>query len=207
MSTIVKSSDPCPLCLLQNKVQNMLENHPGQFYATCRAGHKFPDTDELNILRAQARAKYPNLYRGPEPPVPTDPALLAGQDIVITAEVKQTIEELLATGGSPVQITGGPDIKGLIFAYFQDNKDKDAEIKSLRATIAQMGRRSMPAKAGGSATGGLAPNQIIITLPEWAMEGGVAAQAEHAGMTVEDWVNQEVNGYFENYFSQAPQQR
>jgi len=52
---------------------------------------------------------------------------------------------------------------------------------------------------------GLAPNQIIITLPEWAMEGGVAAQAEHAGMTVEDWINQEVNGYFENYFSQAPQ--
>lgn len=206
MSTIVKSTDPCPLCLLQNKVQNMLENHPGQFYASCKAGHKFPDTDELNILRAQARAKYPNLYRGPEPPSPPDPALLASQDIVITAEVKRTIEELLASANSPMQITGGPDIKGLIFAYVQDNKDKETEIRSLRATIAQMGRRTTPAKAGGGGEG-LGPNQIIITLPEWAMEGGVAAQAEHAGMTVEDWVNQEVNGYFENYFSQAPQQR
>jgi len=62
MSTIVKIQRPLPALLLQNKVQNLLENHPGQFYASCKAGHKFPDTDELNILRAQARAKYPNLY-------------------------------------------------------------------------------------------------------------------------------------------------
>lgn len=202
MSTIVQSSDPCPICLMQSKVINMLENRPGQFFTSCKAGHKFEDTGELNILRQQARAKFANVYKTYEPAKPElpDPAELANQDIVITAEMKKIIEEV--TG---VTFTGVSDLKGMIFAYVQDNKDKDEEIKDLRRKGASANRSS----GGGLRPITLGPNQMIITLPEWAIEGGIAEHAEHVGMSPEDWVNQQFEAWIEQFFTtqQMPGQK
>lgn len=189
MSTVVKSAEPCPICLLKDKVSNPLENRPGQFYSNCRAGHKFEDTEELAILRGQARAKFPNLYLASAPAAP-DPTQFDATDIVITAPMKQMIEEV-----SGVKFTGPSDLKGLIFAMVQDNKDKDAELRTMRATMATMRGR----QAAGGKSSSLSPDQIIVTIPEWALEG-VNAQAEHAGMSPEDWVAQEFNAYCESYF-------
>lgn len=202
MSTEIKSAELCPACLLQKKQSARLMNRPGQFYTSCANGHKFEDTDELNMLRAQARQKYPNVYAGlaPVTPDPIDPGEMASRNIIITSEEKKTLEDVAG-----MTFTGGGDLKGFLIAYVQDNKDKEAEIKSLRAQVATMSRRSVATAKGSSAA--LAPNQVIVTLPEWAMEGGVAAQAEHAGMSVEDWINGEISSYFENYFSQATPRR
>ena len=200
MSTEIKSNDPCPVCLLQNTVVNQLMNLPGQFYTNCKAGHQFNDTEELNMLRLQARAKYPNLYRGNEA-MPTDPAVFADRDIVISAEMKKTIEEVCG-----ISFTGAADLKGTIFALAQDNKDQEAEIKSLNARLAMMSRKRGPEQSGGAPVAGLGPNQFIVDLPEWAMDGGVAEQAAHAGMTPQEWINQEISGYFEQYFG-TPQGR
>lgn len=195
MSNKVTSADPCPRCLLMNNVNNPLMDQPGQYYTSCRAGHKFEDTEELNNMRAQARMRYPELYRGPQAPVPPSPSELASRDIVIDPETKKAIEELANT-----VITGAADIKGLLFAHIRDSEDKDAELKSLRATIATM--RSRASVPGGRSVA--LPNQVLITLPEWAIEGGIAEHANHAGKSVEDWVSEEINSYLENYFSRAP---
>lgn len=197
---IVQSKDPCPVCLLQNKVVNELQTRMGQHYTNCRAGHKFEDMEELNILRSQARGKYPNLYRGPAPAQPMDPALLASQDIVINAETKQAIESLV---GQP--LTGGSDLKGLMYAYIQSNKDMEAEIRTLRATIAMMNKRTSTSTGTQILRQGLLANQVIVTIPEWAIEGGIAQQAEHAGMGMDEWIGQEIASYFENYFSPSVQ--
>lgn len=196
----VKSSEPCPICLLQNKnPSSPLINRPGQFYTTCLSGgHKFEDTDELNMFRAQARSKYPNLYASlaPTKPAAADPAILASQDIVISAEVKKTIEDI--TG---VTFTGAGDFKGAMIAYVQDNKDKEEEIKSLRAKLAQGGG----ARSGGTSMGlrpiTLRPDQMIITLPEWAIDGGIAQNAEHDGVSPEEWVNTQFEGWLEQFFT------
>lgn len=192
MSTVIQSKDPCPLCLMQNKVVNNLTTRPGQFYTTCTAGHKFEDTEELNILRGQARQRYPNLYRGPEPPPQADPSILANQDVVIDASTKQIIEELTKT-----TITGSQDLKGLIYAYVKDNEDKDAEIKTLRASMSTISRRATSSAKGGTSVG---PGQLLYEIPEWAIEGGLSSQAEHAGMSVDDWLTLEITNYLENYF-------
>ena len=193
----IKSKDWCPTCLLQNKVQNVLMNRAGQFYTNCAAGHQFSDTEELNVLRSQARAKYPQLYQVAAPS-PVDPSVLASQDIVVNAEVKRAIEEIAGQ-----QITSGGDLKGLMYAYIQDNKDKDAELKSVRAAMATMGRRSQ--LAPGMAQAGLQPGQFMVQIPEWAM-AGVASQSEYAGKTPEEWVSEEFSNYFEAYFG-APAAR
>lgn len=197
MSTVeVKSLEPCPLCLLQNKDPNSpLQNRPGQFYTSCKSGgHKFEDTEELSILRSQARSKYPNLYLGPASPKPMDMEALRTQDIIITAEVKATIEQ--ATG---VQFTGAGDFKGVMLAYAQDNKDKEQELVSLRQKLAKGG-------GGGGGSMGLrpitlGPNQMVITLPEWAIEGGIAQQADHEGVTPEEWTNQQFEAWLEQFFT------
>lgn len=202
MSTVIKSQDPCPLCLLQNKVINHLQNRPGQFFSNCAAGHKFEDTEELNILRANARQRFPNVYKGLEPPKPElpDPSLIASQDIVITAEMKKTIEEICG-----VSFTGAADLKGMIFAYVQDNKDKEDEIKDLRRKVAHGGRNS---SGPGLRPITLRPDQMIVTLPEWAIDGGIAENAEHSGMTPEEWVNQQFEGWLEQFFTtQIPNRR
>lgn len=187
MSTEIKSSDPCPICLLQNKAQNNLMNRPGQFYSSCAAGHKFEDTDELNMLRTQAKAKYPQLYRA-SAPTPPDPTAFANTDIVITADLKKMIENMAGQ-----TFTGGQDLKGLIFMLVQDNKDKENELRSMRATISTMRTRT----AGGKPA--MEPGQIVVSIPEWAHEGAIS-QAEHAGMSLEDWTAQEFEGFLENYF-------
>ncbi len=198
MSTMVKSNDWCPTCLLQNKVQSALMNRPGQFYTSCAAGHQFSDTEELNTLRQMARSQYPALYKSNAPAKP-DPAALAAMaaaDIVLNAEVKKAMEELAG-----VPITSGGDLKGLMYGYINDNKDKELEIRSLRASMAAMGKRasSAGAGAGASTAAGLAPGQFIVAVPEWAM-AGVAAQAEYANKSPEEWVAEEFGNYFEAYF-------
>ena len=197
MPSEIKSADPCPLCLLQNQVQNPLMTRPGQFYTNCKANHKFDDTEELNALRAQARAKYPMLYKGPDAPAPTDPAVFANQDIVITSEVRQTIEEVCQ-----VKITGGPDLKGLVIAYHEENASLEAELRSARAAMSQLRARAGTKPASGSTTGA---STLMSLVPEWALEG-VQSQAEHAGMDAEQWILQEFTGYLENYFG-APSGR
>lgn len=191
---LVKSKDWCPICLLQNRVQNVLMNRPGAFYSSCAANHKFEDTEELNTLRAQAKAKFPQFYTAaPAPHV--DEAALAGQDIVITSEVRKAIEEL-----SGQSITSGSDIKGILYGNIHDNKDKDNEIRSLRAQVSAMSRRTRPAGAPDMSTGQLGPGQFIVAAPEWALEG-ITSQSEHAGKSPEEWVNEEFTAYFENYFA------
>lgn len=197
MSTVVKSNDWCPTCLLQNKVQNVLTNRPGQYYTSCAANHQFSDTEELNTLRQMAKNKFPSLYQVAGP-TPQDPAVLAGQDIVISAEVKKMLEEL---SGHP--ITSASDIKGLLYANVQDLKDKDSELRSARATIAAMGRRSAAGAVGTAAT--LQPGQFVVSIPEWAMEG-VNGQAQHSDKTPEEWISEEFSNYFESYFG-APASR
>lgn len=194
MSSVIKSAEPCPICLLQNKVSNPLENRPGQFYSNCKAGHNFQDTEELNILRNQARAQYPALYAANAPVAPLTQTSFANQDIVITAEMKKTMEDVAG-----IKFTGASDLKGLLFALQQDNLDKDAEMRTMRASLATMRGRA----GAGAKDGSLSPGQVVITIPEWALEG-VSSQAEHTGMSIEEWVAQEVNGYFENYFGAAP---
>lgn len=194
MSAEIKTKDWCPACLLQHKTLNVLMNRPGQFYSNCAAGHQFPDTEELNTLRNQARSKYPEHYKS-NTPTPVDPAVLAGMDITINAEVKKSIEEIV---GQP--ITSGGDLKGLLYAYFNDNKDKESEIRSLRATMAQMGRRNSAAVTGASPH--LQPGQFVITVPEWAVEG-VQSMASHSDKTPDEWIAEEIGGYFENYFGTA----
>lgn len=190
MSTEVKSKDWCPICLLQNKAQNVLMNRPGQFYSNCSAGHQFSDTEELNNMRNQARSKYPALYASVVPQV--DPNALADQDIVINAEVKKAIEEIVSQN-----ITSGGDLKGLLYAYVQDNKDKENEVRSLRATIATMSKRVQTA-AGGS-TAALGAGQFIVVVPEWAQEG-LQSQADHQGKSAEEWVSEQFTDWCENYF-------
>lgn len=198
MNTVIKSSDPCPRCLLMNNEVHQLSNRPGQFYTVCTspAAHKFEDTEELNVLRQQARAKFPSLYKGGDA-APTDMAVFANQDIVITAQMKKDIEEL--TG---VQFTGAADLKGAIFAFTQDNKDKDAEIRHLRTQLAAAQRG---ARAGGN-TGAVNPGDVVVSIPEWAQEG-VNSQAEHAGMVPNDWVSQEFGAWMESYFGVGPGQK
>lgn len=197
MSTEIKSKDWCPTCLLQNKVQNPLKNRPGQFYTNCDAGHQFNDTDELNTLRAQARSKFPALYQSSAPKIDLD--ALSGLDIVINLEVKKAIEELV---GQP--ITSGSDLKGLMYAYISDNKDKESELRTLRASLAMAGKRAAAAGSGGSAVA-LMPGQFIVTAPEWALEG-IAGQAQYQGKTPQEWVGEEFNNYFETYFGAPVQQ-
>lgn len=208
MSTEIKTQDPCPLCLIKNATVNPLQDRPGEFNTYCRAGHKFQDTEELNTLRAEARVRFPQFYKSPQTPTPRDPQELASMNIVIDPETKKAIEELVSQNHglhAPMALTGASDIKGLLFGYIKDNEDKDNEIKRMRATMATM--RNRPAVAGRPGqpqAAQLAPNQVVVTLPEWAIEGGIVEQAEHAGMSVEDWISQELTAYFENYFSQAP---
>lgn len=191
MSAVIASKDPCPLCLLQNSVYMPLMDTPGQFETKCRAGHKFNDTEELNVLRTQAKAKFPQHYKGAAPPsMPTAAERLA-QDIILTAEIKKTIEDMIGGG---IVITSPSDVKGLIFGYFHDNKDKDAEIRRLTAMVATMRRNSGgPGQAAGA-------NQISVELPEWAIQA-IADQAEHTGMKPQDWIAQEFTAYIENYFN------
>lgn len=196
MSTVIKSTEPCPVCLLDSRVHNPLENRPGQFESYCKAGHKFPDTDELRVLSQQARSKYPGFYKGPTPPTP-DPAA-ATRDIVIDPEAKQLIEE-----ASGISITSASDIKGLVRTLAEGNKEKETELRSLRATIGAMSRRTQ--NNTKAAAGQLGPNQMILTLPEWAM-GGITGQAEYSNKTVEEWVNDEVTGFMDNYFGAIPKQ-
>lgn len=191
MSTEIKNNDPCPLCL-SNGVVNPLMDRPGQFFTYCRANHKFEDTTELNMLRDQARKKFPNFYVSPEVPAPRD---MSNVNIVIDPESKKAIEELTGT-----MLTSASDLKGTIFMYAQDNKDKETEIRRLQASI-----RTIQNRASSKSGGPIMSNQVVITLPEWAMEGGIAEQAEHAGSSVEDWLNQEIGAYLENYFSRSPQ--
>jgi hypothetical protein len=196
-SSEVKSSDPCPLCL-NNGVVNPLIDRPGQFFTTCRAGHKFEDTTELNLLRTEARRKFPNFYKPPDAPKPTDPAVFANAPIVIDPESKKAIEEMAG-----VTFTSAGDLKGTLFHYVQDNKDKETEIKRLSAAMKTIrGRVNKPGQPPESVNA----DQVVITLPEWALEGGIAEQAEYAGMSVQDWVQQEVGAYFENYFARGARQ-
>ena len=51
----VKSKDWCPICLLQNKAQNVLLNRPGQYYSSCAAGHQFQDTVHQGFRGAHGR--------------------------------------------------------------------------------------------------------------------------------------------------------
>jgi|SRR5262245_32858480 len=197
MSTeMITSSDPCPTCLLQNKVINPLRNRPGQFFTYCAAGHKFEDTEELNILRTQARAKYPAIYKAAEPPKP-DPASFVSADIVISATAKKEIEELCG-----IQFTGSADLKGTIFAFVQDVKDKDGEIRSLRAQMEAF-KRGQAAGAHSGKAPKIAANQIVVEIPEWALETA-ASYAEHEGTTVQAWVAKEFNGWVESYFGVPP---
>jgi hypothetical protein len=196
MSTEVKSKDWCPICLLQNKAQNVLMNRPGKFATSCSAGHEFMDTEELNTMRAQARAKFPALYASEAPKVDTN--ALANQDIVINAEVKKAIEEIVSQN-----ITSGSDLKGLLYAYVQDNKDKENEVRSLRATIATMGKRAHAAPAGGTGAA-LSAGQFIVTAPEWALEG-LQGQADYQGKSAEEWVAENFTEWCENYFGSTVQ--
>jgi len=163
-------------------------NRPGQFYSNCQAGHQFSDTEELNMMRAQARAQFPGLYQVNAPPQ-ADPALMAAQDIVINAEVKRAIEELVKQ-----PITSGGDLKGIIYGYIHDNDDKDRELKTLKATVGTM--RARPTVAGQK---GPQPGQFIVQAPEWAIEG-IFYQAEHENKTPEEWVSEQWATFCEQYF-------
>lgn len=193
MSTVIQSKEPCPVCLLQNGIPgNMLTSRPGS-PTGCNAGHKFEDTEELRILQSQAKQRFPNIYTSlaPKPPTPTDPAIFAGQDILITSEMRKFMEEASGT-----TITGPSDLKGLIYGLTHDNKNLEGEVRALKASVATM--RPRPGAGTGQSTG-LAPGQTVITIPEWAL-AGVTEQAEYSQMTIEEWVAQQVNSYFENYF-------
>jgi hypothetical protein len=193
MSDIVKTKDPCPLCLMQNKAVNELQTRPGQFYTYCSAGHKFQDTEELNMLRANARKQYPNIYKSMEPPVPEKPdaALRASQDIIIDAETKAAIEQL--TG---LTLTGGADLKGMIFAYVQDNQHKDDELKSLRAKAAQSGTRP----SGGGLRPRLADDEVILKVPEWCIQI-ISDYADNEHKSPDEWLQDEFTSHIESYFS------
>jgi hypothetical protein len=125
-----------------------------------------------------------------------DPAARAAMNIVIDPETKKAIEEITGT-----VLTGGPDLKGAIFAYVTDNKDKEAEIRSLRAQIATVRSRA-PLRPGGVQPTG---TQVVIDLPEWALEGGLAEAAEYSDKTVQEWCQEEFSAYIETYFNRAPQ--
>lgn len=188
MSDLMKSKDPCPTCLMQNKALNYLRSRPGMI--DCPVGHKFDDTEELNLMRAQAMSRYPQYYQS-NVPAPADPSALASQDIVITPEVRVAMEQIV---GHP--ITSGADIKGSLYAHVQDNKEKDQEIRAVRATLATMQKRAKSIAGPGPA---LDVNQIIVTIPEWAMEG-VRGQAEYQGKSIEEWTAENVEAFWENYF-------
>jgi hypothetical protein len=195
MSTEIKSKDWCPTCLLQNKAQNALTTRAGQYFAKCAAGHEFPDTEELNTLRTQAKSKYPQFYASAA--VPVDNPALANADIVINAEVKKAMEEIVSQN-----ITSGSDIKGLLYAYVQDNKDKENEVRSLRATIATMSKRVQSSNSGASAQ--LGAGQFVVTVPEWAQEG-LQGQADYQGKSSEEWVAEQFTDWCENYFGATVQ--
>ncbi len=196
MSHVIKSTEPCPLCLLQSRVNNPLQASHNQ--SKCSAGHTFSDTEELRTASAQARAQFPQLYQGPAAPIPMDPSIMAAQDIVITAEMKRLIEEAMPAepDGTRRRLTGASDIKGLVVAYAIDNKEKDDEIRRLNATLGVMRARPASAGSGGAS---LAPGQFLITIPEWALEG-VVGQAEHSGKPMQEWLQEEIEAYMENYF-------
>jgi hypothetical protein len=197
----VMSGEPCPLCLLQKGQITPMVNRPGQHYAQCGTGqHKFEDTEELRTYQKQARAKFPAVYTPAAKTNEPDMAQFANQDLVITAEIKKTMED--AAG---VAFTGAADMKGVFLAFAQDNKDQETEIKRLRAQIGAMSRRNGGTQVAAGVELGL--GQYIITVPEWAMEGGIAAAAEHDGMTEQDWIQNEMNAYLENYFNPQMQQR
>ena len=61
-------------------------------------------------------------------------------------QVKQAIQELVGS-----IITSGSDLKGLIYGYIHDNKDKDAEIRTLRASMSMASRRA-PSSSAAVAT-------------------------------------------------------
>lgn len=195
MSTQITSKEPCPLCLLQNKANNPLINRPGQFGTRCSkvSTHEFNDTEELRNLQAQARMAYPMLYSNKHQGPGDDPERFANSDIVLDPENKAAMEQFAG-----VKFTGPGDLKGVFIATVQSNREMEAELKSLRATVGQLKNRAAGGKSGATPAG-LLPNQFIVEVPEWGMSG-LTEQAEWAGKTAQEWVTDEVNGYFETYF-------
>jgi hypothetical protein len=124
-----------------------------------------------------------------------DPAVRAAMNITIDAETKKAIEEI--TG---ITLTGGADFKGMIFAYVTDNKDKEAEIRQLRATLATMRNRPSVLKGGGD----MPPGTILLQIPEWST-GGIAGYAEDCHQSIQEWCQDNFSAWIEQYLSQAPQ--
>lgn len=193
MSNLLKTNTLCPFCLPGAK--NVLANRPGTFETFCvngagaPGGHKWQDTEELNAAIAQAKRAYPDAYKAP--PKPAEDPSLRSRDIVIDPETRAAIEELIKQ-----PLNSASEIKGILFDAVKSSEATEAELRRLRATSAQM-KRAAEGKGGSAALG---PNQMIVTIPEWA-ESAIDSYAEHEGKTKEEWINEQLTGYLESYCS------
>lgn len=194
--SLQKSTTPCPRCLVQGQI-SMLANQPGRFETFCitQSGiggpHTWPDREVLNMELAAAKRQFPQHYHGPQAPTPNPEA--ATRAIVIDPETRQAIEQIVKH-----PISGGGDIKGILFEAVTTRDDLEKEVIKMRATVGTMRKHVTSSAAPG---GQIGPNQFVVTIPEWA-ESSVADFAQHEGKTPAEWINETLNDYLEQFCSQ-----
>ncbi len=183
----------CPGCL--PATVSFLANQPNTFETFCvnpqtkmRGPHKWDDRGELNSALAAAKAAYPASYASPQAPAPGP----VSKDIYVDPETKKAMEELLKQ-----PISGAGDLKGLLFDAIRSAEDSEKELVKLRATVETMKKH----RGAGTPVGGLAPNQCVITIPEWA-ESEVDNFAEHEGKNRGEWLSETIESYLENFCTQ-----
>ncbi len=144
--------------------------------------------EELNATIEIAKKAYPERYAAPQASPPT----VLSKDIYIDPETKKAIEELVKQ-----PLSGAGDLKGILFDAIKTAEESEKELKTLRATVETMKKH----RGSGAPVGALAPNQCIITIPEWA-ESEVDNFAEHEGKTRGEWLSETVDNYLENFCTQ-----
>lgn len=198
MSTVNRSTTPCPACL-QSGVLNYVANQAGRFESFCvtpqgLAGpHKWQETEQLRAEIAAATLKYPAMYKGPEAPPPTDFAASANSEIIISPGTRKLLEEL-----AKEPIRSESDVKAILFEAVQTRNDNEEKLKRLEVTVAQMRKNLTSKSTGAGGAVALSPNQVVVTIPEWA-ESLVEDLAGGFGKTSAEWVTDEFNAWIEQY--------
>jgi hypothetical protein len=82
-------------------------------------------------------------------------------------------------------------------------EESEAEVKRLTGEIAALQRQRPNSSPGRQA---LAPNEIVLSIPEWA-EGIVAEQADSEGKKTAEWVNEQFGAWLDTYFQQTASAR